>query len=88
MIFPNSGGMIGALRRLIQEIGQRRVFVRPDYGFDQLLPVASPRDEEHEARRPDQVPEQEHPVPDSEGIDSARGITVDELGRIQPQVIT
>ena len=71
-----------------QEVRQSRMLMRPDDGLDQLLPVTSPGDEKHEARRPDEVSEEEHPVPDREGIDTGRCVTVDELGRIQPQIVT
>lgn len=59
----------------------------PNQGFNQLLPIAPPGDQEHKARRPDQVAEQEHPGPDRQVVHTVGVVAVDELRAIQPQII-
>ena len=62
--------------------------MRPNDGLDQLLPVTPPRDEEHEASGPNQVSKEEHPSPNRQVVHTVRVIPVDQLGRVQPQIIT
>ncbi len=59
------------------QVSQGSTLVGPNNGFDQLLPVTAPRDEEHEASSPDQVSEEEHPSPDGEVIYPIGVVTVD-----------
>jgi hypothetical protein len=66
------------------QVRQRSPLVCPNDRLDQLLPVATPANQEHEARCPDQVPEQEHPRPDRQIIHAIRVIAVDQLRRVEP----
>ena len=61
--------------------------MRPNDGLDQLLPVTAPGDEEHEASRPNQVSEEEHPSPDRQVVHAIGGVTVNQRCRVGPQII-
>ena len=68
-------------------VGDGAALVSPDDGLNQLLPVTTPGDQEHEASGPHQVTEQEHPSPDGEVVAAKRVVTVDQLGGVEPEVV-
>ena len=60
----------------------------PNDGLNQLLPITTPRDEEHETSGPNQVTEEEHPRPDGQVVTAKRVVPVNQLGGVEPEVIT
>ena len=59
----------------------------PDQGFDQLLPVTTPGDEEHESSCPHQVAKQEDPGPHRQVVGAVRVVTINQWRRVLPEVI-
>ncbi len=80
----------GQSHRLVapaNKVGEWCALMSPNNGLDQLLPVTTPGDQEHESSRPDEVAEQEHPGPNGEIVTAEGVVTVDQLGGIQPQIV-
>ncbi len=87
----NTGLNDGQSNRLVtpaHHVGDGAALVSPDDGFDQLLPVTPPGDQEHETSRPNQVTEQEHPRPDGQVVAAERVVAVNQLGGVEPEVVT
>ena len=70
------------------QVGERSALVSPNNRLNQLLPVTTPGDQEHEASCPDQVSEEEHPSPNRQVVRAEGVVAVDELSRVCPQVIS
>ncbi len=69
-------------------VGDGAALMSPDDGLDQLLPVTTPGDEEHETGSPHQVTEEEHPSPNSKVVAAEGVVAIDQLGGVEPQVVT